>query len=206
MEEGDDLSHHLETIRTKDSVRLSYIICPPERPTVFDSLLHELEYCLPIDGSTAANKRDQRQLYNILDYHTKDDNSRAWLTSKEHQYKGRNGWLALQNLHEGSNNYEARLSDLKDRLERQRYTGVSTNNASTLTARLYDIYTKLSRLNVIHSDIDKLCQLRNNIRMPTNLTNVWYIQQWRHEVDQALNNYRTNQTPICVFRFHDEVS
>ena len=160
-----------------------------------------MEYCLPIDGSTAANKRDQRHLYNVLDFHTKDDNSRAWLTSKDHQYQGCNGWLALQDLHEGNNNYKSHLSDLKERLEKQLYTGVSSNNASTLTARLYDIYTKFSRLNITYSDIDKLRQLRNNIKMPTNLTDVWYIQQWRHEVDQALNNYRTNQTPIMFSDF-----
>ena len=133
---------HLETIRTKDSVGLSYVICTPERPAEFDSLLHELEYCLPIDGSTAANKRDQRQLYDILDFNAKDDNSRAWLTSKDHQIQGCSGWLALQDLHEGNINYESRLSDLKERLDKHRYTGVSNNNASTLTARLYDIHTK----------------------------------------------------------------
>ena len=82
---------HLETIRTKDGVRLSYVVHPPERPAEFDSLLHELEYLLPNDCSTSANKRDQRQVYNILDFNTKDDNSRAWLTSKENHYKGRNG-------------------------------------------------------------------------------------------------------------------
>ena len=130
---------HLETIRTKDSVRPSYVIRTPEHPAEFESLLRKLEYCLPIDSSTAANKRDQRQLYDILDFNTKDDNSRAWLTSKEHQHQGRSGWLALQDLHESNNNYESRLSNLKERLEKQRYTGVSNNNASTLTARLYDI-------------------------------------------------------------------
>ena len=192
---------HLKTIRTKDSVRLPYVICTPERPAVFDSLLHELEYCLPIDGSTAANKRDQRHLYDILDFNMKDDNSRAWLTSKEHQHQGCSGWLALQDLHEGNNNYESCLSDLKERLEKQRYTGVSNNNASTLTARLYNIYTKFSRLDVTYLDIDKLRQLRNNIKMPSNMTDVWFIQHWRYEVDQALNNYRMNQTPIVFSDF-----
>ena len=49
---------HLETIKTRVRIPLSYIIRTPERPTEFESLLHELEYCLPIDSSTAANKRD----------------------------------------------------------------------------------------------------------------------------------------------------
>ena len=89
----------------------------------------------------------------------KDENLHAWLTSKENQHKGRNGWLALQDLHEGNNNYEVRLSEQLDCLQQQRYTGMSENNASTLTGRLYDIYSKLSRLNVNHPDIDKLRQL-----------------------------------------------
>ena len=64
---------HLEAQRTKDNVRLSYVIRPPECPTEFESLLHELEYYLPIDGSTAANKCDQKQLYGILDNNTSDN-------------------------------------------------------------------------------------------------------------------------------------
>ena len=32
--------------------------------------------------------------------------------------------------------------------------------------------------------------------MPATMTDVWYIQQWRHEVDTALNEHRTNGTPI----------
>ena len=137
-----EMIRHLETIRTRDKVRLSYIICPPERPTELDSLLHELEYCLPIDGSTAANKRDQRQLYDILDFSTLDNTSRSWLTSDEHCHQGCRGWLTLQDLYEGNNYYESQLCDLKERLARQKHTGMSNNNASTITARLYDLYTK----------------------------------------------------------------
>ena len=33
------------------------------------------------------------------------------------------------------------------------------------------------------------------------MTDVWYIQHWSHEVDQALNNFRANQTPIVFSDF-----
>ena len=122
-----DMIRHLETLRTKDKVRLSYVIRNPERPTEFDFLLHELEYCLPIDGSTAANclpidgstaanKRDQKQLYNLMDFSTQDPNSRSWLTNNEARGQGQgcHGWLTLQDLHEGNTNYEVQLNDLKE--------------------------------------------------------------------------------------------
>ena len=190
-----DMIRHLEMLRTKDNIRLSYVICTPEHPTEFDPLLHELEYFLPIDGSTAANKRDQKQLYDLLDFSTQDPNSRSWLTNNEARDQGRRGWLTLQDLHEGNNNYEVRLNDLKEQLAKQKYTGILGNNASTITARLYNIYNKFSRLNVTYSDINKLRHLRNNIKMPTNMMHIWYIQHWRHEVDDALNNFRTHGLP-----------
>ena len=40
----NEMIQHFETLQTKDKLRHSYVICPPERPTEFDSLLHELEY------------------------------------------------------------------------------------------------------------------------------------------------------------------
>ena len=33
------------------------------------------------------------------------------------------------------------------------------------------------------------------------MTDVWYIQHWRHEVDQTLNNFRTRQTPVVFSDF-----
>ena len=57
---------YLESELTEDNLRMSYIVRPSTAPTEYTDLMHELEFVIPNDGSTAASKRDSAYVYDIL--------------------------------------------------------------------------------------------------------------------------------------------
>lgn len=104
-----------------------------------------MEQLTHIDGSTAASKHDNKEVFSILDNAIIDPQARSWLINSDGQAtdNGRQGWFKIEALCEEENNDKRCIRELQIRLCHQKYTGMSVNNAFSLTLRLFGIYESL---------------------------------------------------------------
>ena len=67
-------------------------------PIVFRLPHHELEWVTSIDGSTAANNRNNKQVFSILNNATTDPQARSWLVNNNGQATGNGcqGWFNIE--------------------------------------------------------------------------------------------------------------
>jgi len=187
---------YLASKLTEDKLHMSYIVRPKTPPTEYADLMHELEFLIPNDGSTAASKRDSKAVYGILhsmiDCHTAKTRIRQSPTLKD----GRTAWFDIEDLFEGKNNGEVKIREIRAFLEKQIYTGQGQGNAEKLTTRLLVYYDSLSDLKVPTSEADKLRHLRGKIQMGGSDFEPYYISTWMADVDRAIADHMDNDADV----------
>ena len=91
--------------------------------------MHELEYVIPNDGSTAASKRDSALVYGILYSNITYNTTKTRIQQLSKAKNGRTAWNDIEALFEEKNNSETRIRDLQKFVEKQSYTSNGSGNA-----------------------------------------------------------------------------
>ena len=89
---------YLESQLTEDNLRMSYIVRPRAALTEYDNLMHELEFVIPNDGSTAASKRDSALVYGTLYSNITDDTAKTRIRQPSKTKNGRLAWTSIEAL------------------------------------------------------------------------------------------------------------
>ncbi len=188
---------YLESQLTKDDLRMSYIVRPSTVPAEYNDLMHELEFVIPNDGSTATSKRDSALVYGILHSNITDPVAKTRIRQPTNKKDGCSAWKDLEALYEGKDNGETRIRDINEIVARQTYTGAGAGNATGVTTRLINYYDELEVLNLPTTDANKLRHLRAKINMGDPRSYPYYINTWMEAVDAAiLDHMGPNKTPI----------
>lgn len=74
---------------------MSYIVRPSTAPTEYTDLMHELEFVIPTDGSTAASKRDSALVYGILHSNITDNTANTRIRQQSKTKDGRTAWTDI---------------------------------------------------------------------------------------------------------------
>ena len=127
---------------------MSYIVRPSTAPSEYNDLMHELEYVIPNDGSTAASKRDSALVYGILYSNITDNTAKTRIRQLSKAKDGLSAWNDIEALFEVKDNSETRIRDLQNFVERQSYTSNDTGNAEKVSTRLFIYYTELEDLGL----------------------------------------------------------
>ena len=77
---------------------MSYIVRPRAALTEYDNLMHELEFVIPNDGSTAASKRDSDLVYGTLYSNITDDTAKTRIRQPSKTKNGRLAWTSIEAL------------------------------------------------------------------------------------------------------------
>ena len=180
----ESFEHYVKQLSNPEGISYYYIFRSGPRPSRFRDLREELMWKLPLDDSYATYKRDNETMYHLLQsLTTGNSNISAWFKSNDADVDqdARKGYLQIASLCAGPFAKERQLVKFTRKLDHTNWTGYGQGIASTMTADMFKIFSKLNNLGKEHSEIDKIRQFNNHIKPQQGMVSPTCLEAVREE-------------------------